>query len=146
MKHITIICLSMIILICCLTPVISAEINEVSNNAADLNVNNTLDLNSQNNYCKKYPRFDIFFVDNPEGTYSQNDDIYFEITFDSNFHGPLDIYLDKGYITTVYPDYENVVIGFVNYHLPPGKHLIEGEFKGDENFYIEYFAKDFYIN
>ena len=43
-------------------------------------------------------------------------------------------------------DDENVIIGFVNYHLPPGKHLIEGEFKGDENFYIEYFAKDFYIN
>ena len=135
----------MIILICCLSPVISAEINEDENDAADLTANNTTDLRNHNYLDKKYPRFHVFFVNNPEGIYSQNDDIYFEITFDPNFHGPLDIYLDKEYITTVYPDDGNVVIGFVNYHLSPGKHRVECEFDGDDNFFIEYGGEDFYI-
>ena len=138
MKYARAICLSMIILICCLSPVISAGTHEYGNSTTNLTVNNTPDLNGLNNYCRKYPNFNIFFVNNENATYSPSDDIYFEVTFDFNFHGPLDIYLDKEYITTVYPDDGNVVIGFVNYYLSPGTHLIECEFGGDENFFIEY--------
>lgn len=146
MKSKTTICLSILILVCCLTPVISAEINDDDGrNSVDLNVNDTADLNNQNTLSKRYPKFHMFFVDNPDGIYSQYDDIRFEITFDPDFHGPLDIYLDKEYITTVCPDYGNVIIGFVNYHLPPGTHRIECEFKGDDNFFLEYCGASFYI-
>ncbi|WP_405304983.1 hypothetical protein [Methanobrevibacter sp.] len=145
MKHIKIICLSLIILICCLSPVIATEINENGNNNTCLKINDTQNLKDLNSFSKKYPRFHMFFVNNVDGIYSQNDDIRFEITFDPNFHGPLKIYLDGEYLTTVYPDFDNVIIGLINYHLPQGAHRVECEFEGDENFYLEYCGATFYI-
>ena len=48
MKHIKILSLAIVILICSLMPVISAEVDVTENNTHDLNVNNTDDLNVDN--------------------------------------------------------------------------------------------------
>ncbi len=58
MKYIKIISLSIIILICCLYPVVSAEVNETGNNT-NLTDDNSINLANSNNYGKKYPMFNI---------------------------------------------------------------------------------------
>lgn len=154
MKHIKILSLAIVILICSLMPVISAEVDVTENNTHDLNVNNTDDLNVDNtndlNYTtqlgKKYPNFKMFFVDHPDATYSPDEDIYFEIMYNVDFKGPIKVYVDKEYITTINADYVgNVIMGFCNYHFSPGKHLIECEFDGNDDFYYAFVSGNFYI-
>ena len=75
MKYIKIISLSIIILICCLYPVVSAEVNETGNNT-NLTDDNSINLANSNNYGKKYPMFNIEGND----TFHVGDEFRFHVT------------------------------------------------------------------
>lgn len=137
MKYIKIISLSLIIFICCLSPVISAEATEDGSNNTD--------LNDTDDFSRRYAHIEIFFVDNENKTYSQGDDIFFGISYANNFYGPLEIYLDGDYITTVDPTPAQIFIKLFNYQLSTGQHCIKCHFGGDDTFYSEDVSEYFYV-
>ena len=137
MKYIKILTLSIIILICCLCPVISAELNDTGDNT-NLTADNHTNLN---NFGKKGVHFKI----DPVDTYYVGDNMRFHVTFDPNFNGPIKINLDNYYTTTTTSNTGQFYITFESPDLAPGRHFFEVEFDGDDQWFYGYACIDFTV-
>ena len=138
MNYIKTITLSIIILIFCIVPVVSAEINEYENNTGDLNAYTPL---NNNILSRIFPNLKILM----DESFYQGDDIAFEITSTSYFEGPLKISIDDIYHTTVWPKHGYVSIKIFNLDIAPGNHKLYCEFDGDDKYFYEARVKDFTI-
>lgn len=83
MKHVKIIALSIIIFICCIYPIVSAEVN-VNKNSTNLTDDNNINLAIPNNFGKKYPMFKIESND----TFHVGDSFRFHVTWNPDYRGP----------------------------------------------------------
>ena len=133
-KKLGIIFLSAIILIFCLYPVVSAEVN------AD-NINLSDDVLSSDNHHRKWPDFHIDEVD----TFKVGDPMRFHVTFNSNLDGPVKVNIDNNYTTNVYSDNGQFYITFSSCELSPGRHFFQVEYMGDEKWFYEGCAINFIV-
>ena len=132
MKYIKIIILSIIILICCLYPVVSAEVNETGNNT-NLTDDNSINLANSNNYGKKYPMFNIEGND----TFHVGDEFRFHVTWNPEYKGPVYVNLDDEYETTVYSDNGQFYITIRGVDLSPGLHFFRVESEPDDQWFFD---------
>ena len=132
MKYIKIISLSIIIFICCLYPVVSAEVNGTGNNT-NLTDDNSIHLSDLNSHGKKYPMFKI------EGntTYHVGDSYRFHVTWNPEYRGPIHVNLDNCYETTVTSDTGQFYITINGVDLSPGLHFFSVESEPDDNTKID---------
>ena len=138
MKFIKTIILSIIILIFCMSTVVSAEINQCENDTTDLNVNTTI---TDDSLSRTYPNLKIVMNE----IFYQGDDIEFEITSTSFFRGTVKISIDDIYHTTACLDQDYLYIKISHLNLAPGNHKIHCEFDGDDQYFYETHTKDFTI-
>lgn len=131
MKYVKIIALSIIIFICCIYPVVSAEVN-VNENYTNLTDNN-INLASQNNFGKRYPMFKIESND----TFHVGDDFRFHVTWNPEYHGPVYVNLDDKYKTTVYSDKGQFYITIRGVDLSPGLHFFRVESEADDQWFYD---------
>lgn len=131
MKHVKKIALSIIIFICCIYPVVSAEVN-VNENNTHLTDNN-INLASPTNFGKKYPMFKIESND----TFHVGDDFRFHVTWNPEYHGPVYVNLDDKYKTTVYSDTGQFYITIRGVDLSPGVHFFRVESEADDQWFYD---------
>ena len=139
MKHVKIIALSIIIFICCIYPVVSAEVN-VNENYTNLTDNN-INLASQNNFGKRYPMFKI----ESNVTFHVGDDFRFHVTWNPEYHGPVYVNLDDEYKTTVYSDTGQFYITIRGVDLSPGPHFFRVESEADDQWFYDCAGTSFVV-
>ena len=140
MKYKTMVALSIIILVFCLHPVISAELDENGNDtklAADDD-----GLNDSYEPCVKSPHLHI----DSDDVFNVGDKLSFKISYDYRFDKPVTLYLDGEYWTTVDGYVESFIIKIGNSQLSPGKHTISARYDGAGEWFHDSYTKEFFIN